>query len=99
MRDRDEVCHYINWKRGMSAKVAIACGVTRQNVYQWKRVPAIHVVTVAQILDITPNQIRPDIFRDTSGQGIENWPPLPHYISEPERWEAMQRDTVYGEDL
>ena len=102
-RERDEVTHYINWKRGLSAQVARACGIHRAAVYQWKRVPAVHVHTVARMLNITPNQIRPDVFVDESGSALANWPPLPHYISEPERWAELQRaaadpNTVYGED-
>ena len=104
MRERDEVCHYIHWKRGLSGTIARACGIQRQSVYQWKRVPPIHATTVARILKLTPNQVRPDVFRDRTGSAIMNWPPLPHYISEPERWLELQRaaadpNTEYGEDL
>lgn len=49
--------------RGLSAKVADACGIHRAAVYQWRRVPIERVHEVADVLNIKPEDIRPDVFR------------------------------------
>ena len=82
----DEIMHYLKFKRGLRTRVARACGIHRAAVYQWTRVPPQHAHTVAQILDVDVKYIRPDIFL---APGEPLWPPLPHYISEPERWAEM----------
>jgi len=48
---------------GLRAKIADACGIRYQAVSAWKRVPPHWVHIVAKELDMTPEQIRPDIFR------------------------------------
>ena len=53
----------IRSERGLSVKIAKACGIERAAVYQWKRVPVERVHEVAAVIGQTPEQIRPDIFR------------------------------------
>jgi hypothetical protein len=48
---------------GLRAQIADACGIRHQAISQWKRVPPHWVHVVAKVLDMTPEQIRPDIFR------------------------------------
>ena len=60
--DRDEVMRLIFSRPGFAAEVARALGVTHQNVSAWNRVPPHHVLKVSAMLDMTPTQIRPDIF-------------------------------------
>jgi len=48
---------------GLRSKIADACGIRPQNINQWKRVPAHWVHNVSEIMNLTPEQIRPDIFR------------------------------------
>jgi DNA-binding transcriptional regulator YdaS (Cro superfamily) len=59
----DKVMTKIRAERGLSIKVAKACGIARAAVYQWSQVPVERVHDVAKVLDMTPEQIRPDIFR------------------------------------
>lgn len=59
----DDVCARILATRGMPAQIAEACGIKRQAVYQWKRVPPHWVNIVADILKLPPEKIRPDIFK------------------------------------
>lgn len=61
--DMDRTVTKIRGTRGLSVRVAEACGTTRSAVYQWKRVPVEQVHAVAEVLDLTPEQIRPDIFK------------------------------------
>jgi hypothetical protein len=58
----DEICELILTTRGLPARIARACNITRQAVYQWKRVPPHWVRVVAKILKMPPKKIRPDIF-------------------------------------
>lgn len=74
----DEIIHYIRFKRGLSVKVARACGVSKAAVYQWKKVPAPHAHTVAALLEVDVKHVRPDIF---IAPGEVFWDSLPHYIS------------------
>jgi len=59
---RDAVMKMVFAKPGFAAEVARHLGVTHQNVSAWKKVPPHHVVELAAMLDMTPEQIRPDIF-------------------------------------
>jgi len=49
---------------GGAEVVAAACGVTRQAVLQWRRVPAGHVIPLAENapIAITPHEIRADLY-------------------------------------
>ena len=62
-RQPDKIVARIYATRGLSAEIARACGISRQAINQWKRVPPQQVLTVATIMGLTPEQIRPDVFR------------------------------------
>lgn len=59
----DKVVAYIRSVRGMPTRIAKACGIERSAVYQWTHVPVERVHTVAKVIKMTPEQIRPDIFK------------------------------------
>jgi hypothetical protein len=59
----DKICKAIHAQRGLSVRIADACGIHRSAVYQWRRVPPQWVHTVAEVTGWTPEQIRPDIFK------------------------------------
>jgi pyruvate kinase len=54
--------------RGVNAKVARACGISTAAVAQWRRVPKERLETVAKVLGIPANQLRPDIASTNSQQ-------------------------------
>jgi hypothetical protein len=58
----DEIIIKIRGERGLSVRIAKACGIERAAVYQWKQVPIERVHAVAKVIGMTPEQIRPDIF-------------------------------------
>jgi hypothetical protein len=60
---RDAVMRMVFSKNGFAADIARHLETTHQNVSQWNRVPAHHVTEVADLLNMTPEQIRPDIFK------------------------------------
>ena len=59
---RDAVMRMIFARPGFATVVAKELGVSHQNVSSWNKVPPHHVVKLAPLLDLTPEQIRPDIF-------------------------------------
>lgn len=59
---RDAATRKIFEKPGFAADVARHLGVTHQSVSQWNRVPARHVIEVARMLKMRPEEIRPDVF-------------------------------------
>lgn len=63
-KDRPDILVRVFKAAGNARKLSIALGLTRQALSRWKRVPAVHVVAVAQISGIEPKEIRPDVFRD-----------------------------------
>lgn len=63
MAHKDKAVRKIRGKRGLPARIAEACGIERTAVYQWTRVPIERVHAVAALLQMTPEEIRPDIFR------------------------------------
>ena len=95
MSNRDEICHYLNYKPQVAARIADECSISTAQVLSWEKVPAGFAPAVAALLRIDVKLVRPDVYADADEM---LWPPLPHYISECERWDEMQRDTAYGED-
>jgi hypothetical protein len=61
--DRDAVMRLVFSKPGYASEVARHLGIKPQAVGQWNRVPPHHVLAVAELLDMSPEQIRPDIFK------------------------------------
>ncbi len=59
---RDAIMKMIFSRAGFAAEVARHLDVTHQNVSGWNRVPPHHVVSIAELLGMTPAQVRPDIF-------------------------------------
>lgn len=49
-------------RAGGVTKVARECGLTHPSVSVWTQVPPRHVLTVARLSNLTPHEIRPDIF-------------------------------------
>jgi DNA-binding transcriptional regulator YdaS (Cro superfamily) len=63
VNNRDRVMRRIYAERGLATRIAIRLGLTNQAIQQWKRVPPEHVMSIAAILDMRPEDIRPDIFK------------------------------------
>ena len=61
-KERDAVMRMIFARHGFATEIARQLGMTHQNISAWNRVPPQHVQTLAELLDMTPEQIRPDIF-------------------------------------
>lgn len=61
--ERDAVMRMVFSKPGFAAEIARHLETTHQNVSQWNHVPAHHVIEIAPLLGMSPEQIRPDIFR------------------------------------
>jgi pyruvate kinase len=53
----------IRSERGLPVRIAKALKIRKAAVYQWNRVPPARVYSVAEIIDMPPEKIRPDIFR------------------------------------
>jgi hypothetical protein len=60
---RDAVMRRVYLQRGLAMQIAAKVGVTYQAVQKWKRVPPEHVMTLAPMLKLRPEDIRPDVFR------------------------------------
>jgi len=48
--------------RGSQTEIARACNVTPQAVYQWRKVPVHHVLTVEALTGISRHDLRGDVF-------------------------------------
>lgn len=69
-RQPDKIVTRIQATHGLMAEIARACGIQRQAVHQWKRVPPLQVQTVAELMGLTPEEIRPDIFKPRKRRGL-----------------------------
>jgi hypothetical protein len=49
-------------KPGLATVIARHLGCTHANVAAWNKVPAHHVMDIAPLIEMSPEQIRPDIF-------------------------------------
>lgn len=59
---RDPVLHQVKAIRGTAVRIAAACGITREAVWDWRRTPAVHVLKVERVLGIPRHLIRPDLY-------------------------------------
>lgn len=48
---------------GGRRELANLLGLSRQAVYQWRRVPSDHLALVAKLTRISPQRLRPDLFK------------------------------------
>ena len=48
--------------RGGVSALARGLGVSRQNIYGWRRIPVDHVVAIEEITGIAREHLRPDVF-------------------------------------
>ena len=62
--ERDVVMRKVFAEPGFAMRIAEHLGLTHQNISAWKRVPPHHVMKVAPLLELTPEEIRPDNFGD-----------------------------------
>jgi pyruvate kinase len=69
----DPVLERVRNVRGTAAIIASACGVVREAVWRWQHVPARHVLTVEQLLDIPRHRIRPDLYPPPSHASTKRW--------------------------
>jgi DNA-binding transcriptional regulator YdaS (Cro superfamily) len=72
-QQRDPVLDMVRNVRGTAPRIAAACGVIRSAVWNWKRVPAQHVLTVEELLEIPRHRIRPDIYPPPSHPATKRW--------------------------
>ncbi|MES2695100.1 MAG: YdaS family helix-turn-helix protein [Verrucomicrobiota bacterium] len=61
--DAEAVMADILKTRGLASRIAEECGIQRQAVYQWKRVPIERVHQIAPLVGMSPTKLRPDIFK------------------------------------
>ena len=59
---RDHVMKMIFSKPGFAGLIAKHLKVTHQNVASWNKVPPHHVLDIAPLIEMTPEEIRPDVF-------------------------------------
>lgn len=57
--------------RGMTNKVAAACGIGASTVSGWDQVPIRHVQIVAALLAMTPAEVRPDLSNVLRGGSMD----------------------------
>ena len=62
---RDHVMRLIFAKPGFASVIARHLGVSHQNVAAWNKVPAHHVLNIAPLIEMDPQEIRPDIFGES----------------------------------
>jgi len=87
----DKAIEFIRGNRGMAVRIAEACDINRTAVYQWERVPIERVYDVAAVIGWTPEQIRPDFFRDRPTRARQR---LDRYLGSD--LFKKRRDAMYG---
>ena len=66
MVERDAPLETLLSRRNAVRDIAAACGVTTAAVSQWRRVPRKHIEAVAQVMDVQPDALRPDLSEGTA---------------------------------
>lgn len=59
--------------RGTAPRIAAVCGINREAVWNWHQVPARHVLTIEQLLEIPRHRIRPDLYPPPSDARTRRW--------------------------
>jgi pyruvate kinase len=70
---RDPVLNMVRKVRGTAPRIAKACNINREAVWNWQRVPAEHVLTVEALLDIPRHKIRPDLYPPPQSPSTQRW--------------------------
>jgi hypothetical protein len=52
----------IRQERGLAVEIARGCGITREAVWLWRRVPSERVLIVERVTGIPRHLIRPDLY-------------------------------------
>ena len=60
--EREDSLDRLFQTRGAVKRVAEGLNITTAAVSQWKRVPRTRVKEVAEILDVSPAEVRPDLY-------------------------------------
>ncbi|WP_035690211.1 YdaS family helix-turn-helix protein [Bradyrhizobium elkanii] len=61
-RKANAVIEAIRTQRGLAAKLAKVCGISRSAVWKWQQVPAEHALAVATFLQLKRHEVRPDLY-------------------------------------
>jgi hypothetical protein len=69
----DPVLARVRNVRGTARLIADACGVVREAVWRWQHVPARHVLTVEDVLNIPRHRIRPDLYPPPHHPATKRW--------------------------
>lgn len=70
---RNPVLELVRNERGTAPRIAAACGIQREAVWNWRRVPAGHVLTIERLLGIPRHLIRPDIYEPPYHPRTKRW--------------------------
>jgi DNA-binding transcriptional regulator YdaS (Cro superfamily) len=73
VRRRDPVLEQVHAVRGTAVRIAAACHITREAVWDWRRVPAGHVLAVERLLGIPRHLIRPDLYEPPYHPRTRKW--------------------------
>lgn len=63
--ERDPALAELLRYKGNVHAIARACGISRQAVYAWSRVPSERAQVVAEALDVPLSRVRPDLWPET----------------------------------
>ena len=66
--ERDKIMKMIYSKPGFAGVLAKHLGIAPQSMSAWNRVPAQYVLDIAPLIERTPEQIRPDVFKKRERQ-------------------------------
>jgi hypothetical protein len=70
---RDPVLLQVRTIRGTAARIARAVGISRTAVWNWRHVPADHVLDIEKLLGIPRHLIRPDIYEPPYHPRTKKW--------------------------
>lgn len=73
LRSRDLVLTQVQSTKGLAPRIAEACGVRREAVWNWKRIPVAHVFAIEELLGIPRHKIRPDIYPAPDSALAKRW--------------------------
>jgi pyruvate kinase len=73
LRALNPVLMRVQTTRGLAARIGEVCGINRETVWNWRRVPAEHVLAVECLLNIPRHRIRPDLYSPPNSALTKRW--------------------------
>ena len=66
----DQLKAMLRTTRGLAQLIAAECGISREAVWAWRKVPAVRAIGVERVTGIPRSVLRPDIYPPNESSSV-----------------------------